>query len=252
MEKKFLIRFKESHRFLKSYTTNKRGGVEDITTTVHENEAMHFELNDAMEHASATFKSFKTELVEEGKSFTIYIPTDEELRKMHERRLEHSTPKQLCDEILSRINSSITISEIRKRLGYCFGTTPIIHYTDNEKEVEIEEVFKELKTGYHNKSYINKLAQYRWHGPNKIEIIQLGQRPSRKSMWIHEREVVDFNYKSALEMLKDNKMRFPRAGYKEGFICEKIIYGITNDHVINKDGKTIIRPFEHLSFEIVI
>ena len=167
---------------------------------------------------------------------------------MHERRLEHSNNKELCDEIISRLESGITVSEVRARLGFCFGDRPIIHYTDNEKEVNIEEVFKELKHGH--KSFINGLTQYKWQYNESIEVIELGRRNGH--LWIHKRYVLDFKYNTPLEMLTDKNFKFPTNGYKEGVICEKMFFGNSHHMMEKKDGKTIITPWKNASFNTVI
>ena len=43
------IRFSGSHRYLKSFTFDKSGDVDDITTTIKQNEAMHLDINEACE-----------------------------------------------------------------------------------------------------------------------------------------------------------------------------------------------------------
>lgn len=247
-EKKYLIRFGYSHRYLKAFTTNARGEVDDITTTTHQDGAMHLNMEDAVVYKRDTFKLFKPEIVEEG-TFTLYIPSHEDYRMMYERRLENSSNKEICDEILSRIDTTCTVAEVRARLGFCFGGTPIIHYTNNEEEVGIEEVFAHLKHGY--KIFINGLTQYKWQSPDAIEVIELGRRP-HSNMWIHSREVIDFKYNTPLEMLTDKKVKFPTTGYKEGIICERIFFGNTHDMMEKKDGKTIITPFKGSSFTTVI
>jgi len=248
MDKKYLIRFGYSHRYLKAFTKNERGEVDDIETTIHEDRAIKLELNDAMEYKTNLFKFLKPEIVEEG-TFTFYIPSHEDYRMMYERRLEHSSNEELADEITSRIDTSFTVAEIRARLGFCFGGTPIIHYTNNEQEVNIEDVFNELKHGY--KSFINGRTQYKWQCYKHVEIIELGKRP-QSDYWIQERRVIDFKYKTPLEMLTDKNFKFPTTGYKEGFICEKIFFGNTHDIMEKKDGKTIITPFKGSSFNTVI
>ena len=92
---------------------------------------------------------------------------------------------------------------------------------------------------YGHKSYINKLTQYQWQCNESIEKIELGCRNER--LWIHSREVIDFKYNSALEMLTDKKVKFPTTGYKEGFVCEKVFFGNTHDYVIRQDCKTTIK-----------
>jgi hypothetical protein len=99
-------------------------------------------------------------------------------------------------------------------------------------------VFKQLKYGH--KSFINGLTQYQWQCNEHIEVIELGLRNGH--LWIHERYVLDFKYKTPLEMLTDKNIKFPTTGYKEGFICEKIFFGNTHDYVARKNGKTIIKP----------
>lgn len=247
--KKYLIRFGGyNHRYLMSFTTNKKGEVDDITTTIHQSRALHLDLNDAMEYKIDKFKFLKPEIVEEG-TITIFFPTREDYRMMYERRLEHSSNKELADEILSRIGSQFTVSEIRARLGFCFGRGRIyIHYTDKEKEENIEEVFKHLKYGY--KSFINGLTQYKWQCNENVEVIELGIRNG--NIWIHKRYVIDFKYKTPLEMVTDKNFKFPTTGYKEGFISEEIFFGNTHESMEKKDGKTIITPFKGSSFNIVI
>jgi len=247
-EKKYLIRFGYSHRYLKWFSTTERNEVDDIETTIHQDRAIKLDLEEAMEYKTNYFKTLKPEIVEEG-TFTLYIPSREDYRLMHERRLENSSNEDICDEIISRYGGRCTVAEVRARLGFCFGGTPFIHYTDNEKEVNIEEVFKHLKNGY--KIFINGLTQYKWQSPDAIEVIQLGRRP-KGIMWIHSREVIDFKYNTPLEMLTDKKIKFPTTGYKEGIICERIFFGNTHDTMEKKDGKTIITPFKGSSFNTVI
>ena len=247
MDKKYLLRFGYSHRYLKSFTRDNDGDIDDITTTMCQDKALHLELNDAIEYKTDLFKFFKPEIIEEG-TFTLFFPSEEEYHMMHERRLENSTNEEICDEIISRLESEITISEVRARLGFCFGGTPIIHFTNNEKEVRIEEVFKELKHGH--KSFINGLTQYKWQCNESIEVIELGRRNGH--LWIHKRYVLDFKYNTPLEMLTDKNVKFPTTGYKEGVICEKIYFG-NSHHIMEKvDGKTIITPFKNSSFNTVI
>ena len=247
MDKKYLLRFGYSHRYLKSYTTNDRGETDEITTTMKQKDAMYLELNEAMEYVTDRFKFLKPEIVEEG-TFTLYIPTYADFRLMHERRLQHSSNEELCDEVLSRIDSTLTVGVIRQHLRYCFGTDITIHYTDNEKEVNIEEVFKNLKHGH--KTFINGLTQFRWQGNESIEVIELGKRKYSGYYWIHKREVIDFKYNSPLEMLTDKNIKFPTTGYKEGFICEKVFFGNTHDVMERINGKTIIKPFKNSSFNL--
>ena len=250
MDERYLIRFCDSRRYLKSFTMDEIGDVDEITTTAIQDEAMHLELDEAIEYKSDTFKFLKPELVEEG-TFTLYIPTHEEYRMMYERRLEHSTNRQLWDEILSRIDSSLTVNEIRKRLGFCFGNRIDIHYTDNEKEVEIEDVFKALKNG--GRTFINeaKRTQYRWQCNEHIEVVELGKRP-HTGYWIHKRYVLPFKYNTPLEMLKDKDIKFPITGYKEGYICENVFFGNTHDSMERQDNKTIIKPLKSSEFKIVL
>jgi len=247
MDKKYLIRFGYSHRYLKAFTKNERGEVDDIETTIHEDRAIKLELNDAMEYKTELFKFLKPEIVEDGR-FTIFLPTPDEYRMMYERRLEHSSNEELAEEIIDRIDSSFTVAEVRERLGFCFGGTPIIHYTNNEEEVGIEEVFAHLKHGH--KIFINGLTQYKWQSPDSIEVIELGRRNDH--LFLHKREVIDFKYNTPLEMLTDKKVKFPTTGYKEGIICERIFFGNTHDMMEKKDGKTIITPYKHSSFNKVI
>lgn len=246
-DKKYLIRFGYSHRYLKWFSTTERNTVDDIETTIHQDRAIKLDLNEAMEYKTDLFKFLKPEIVEEG-TFTLYIPSREDYRLMHERRLENSSNEELCDEIISRYDSRCTVAEVRERLGFCFGGTPIIHYTNNEEEVGIEEVFSQLKHGH--KIFINGLTQYKWQSPDSIEVINLGRRNGH--LWIHSREVIDFKYNTPLEMLTDKKVKFPTTGYKEGIICERIFFGNTHDTVEKKDGKTIITPFKGSSFNTVI
>lgn len=246
-DKKYLIRFGYSHRYLKSFTTTEEGDVDDIETTIHQDRAIKLDLNEAMEYKTDLFKFLKPEIVEEG-TFTLYIPSREDYRLMHERRLENSSNEDICDEIISRYNGRCTVAEVRERLGFCFGRTPIIHYPNNEEEVGIEEVFAHLKHG--GKTFINGLTQYKWQCPDAIEVIELGRRNGH--LWIHSREVIDFKYNTPLEMLTDKKVKFPTTGYKEGIICERIFFGNTHDTVEKKDGKTIITPFKGSSFNTVI
>lgn len=244
-DKKYLIKFGYSNRYLKSFTTNKKGDVDDIETTIHQDRAMHLNMEDAVVYKRDTFKMFKPEIVEYGTLF-IYIPSYEDYKLMWERKLQNSTDDELFDEVKSR--HSVTVAEIRARLGFCFGDTPIIHYTNKEEEVGIEEVFAHLKHGH--KIFINGLTQYKWQCPDAIEVIELGRRNNH--LFLHKREVIDFKYNSALEMLTDKKVKFPTTGYKEGIICERIFFGNTHDIVEKKDGKTIITPFKCSSFNKVI
>ena len=249
MDKKYLLRFEYSHRYLKSFTTNEKGEVQDITTTGWQKEGMLLELNEAIEYKTKLFYSLKPEIVEDG-TFKLYFPSREVYEKMYERRLEHSSNEEVCDEIVSRLTlDEITVSEIRARIGFCFGKEPIIHYTDNEKEVDIEEVFKQLKHGH--KSFINGLTQYRWQCNEHIEVIEVGKRPYSHN-WLHKRYILDFKYNTPLEMLTDKNVKFPTTGYKEGIICEKIFFGNTHDVVEKKDGKTIISPYKFSSYNIII
>ena len=246
-DKKYLIRFGYSHRYLKSYTTTENGDVDDIETTIHQDRAIKLDLNEAMEYITDLFKFLKPEIVEEG-TLTLYIPSREDYRLMHERRLENSSNKEICDELISRFDSRCTVAEVRARLGFCFGRTPIIHYANNEEEVGIEEVFAHLKHG--GKTFINGLTQYKWQCYDSIEVIELGRRNGH--LFFHKREVIDFKYNTPLEMLTDKKVKFPTTGYKEGIICERIFFGNTHDTVEKKDGKTIITPFKNSSFNTVI
>ena len=235
-EKKFLIQFKDN-RFLKSFTTDNKGEVDDITTTIHQDKAMHLNMEDAVVYKRDTFKMFKPEIVEYG-TLILHIPSYEDYKLMWERKLQNSTDDELFDEVHSRLCSdNVTVAEIRARLGFCFGSRVDIHYTNKEKEEDIEEVFMNLKYGH--KSYINKLTQYQWQCNESIEKIELGCRNGR--LWIHSREVIDFRYNSALEMLTDKKVKFPTTGYKEGFVCEKVFFGNTHDYMIKQDGKTTIK-----------
>ena len=247
MDKKYLIRFGYSHRYLKWFSTTERNTVDDIETTIHQDRAIKLDLEEAMEYKTNYFKMLKPEIVEEG-TFTLYIPSREDYRLMHERRLENSSNEDICDEIISRISSTCTVAEVRERLGFCFGGAPIIHYTNNEEEVGIEEVFAHLKHGH--KIFINGLTQYKWQSPDAIEVIELGRRNGH--LFLHKREVIDFKYNTPLEMLTDKKVKFPTTGYKEGIICERIFFGNTHDTVEKKDGKTIITPFKGSSFNTVI
>ena len=247
-DKKYLIRFGYSHRYLKWFSTTERNTVDDIETTIHQDRAIKLDLEEAMEYKTNYFKMLKPEIVEEG-TFTLYIPSREDYRLMHERRLENSSNKEICDELISRLDSRCTVAEVRARLGFCFGGTPIIHYTNNEEEVGIEEVFAQLKHGH--KIFINGLTQYKWQCPDAIEVIELGKRPY-SNMWIHKREVIDFKYNTPLEMLTDKKVKFPTTGYKEGIICERIFFGNTHDIVEKKDGNMVITPFKGSSFNTVI
>ena len=246
-DKKYLIRFGYSHRYLKWFSTTERNTVDDIETTIHQDRAIKLDLEEAMEYKTNYFKMLKPEIVEEG-TFTLYIPSREDYCLMHERRLENSSNEDICDEIISRYHSRCTVGEVRARLGFCFGGTPIIHYTNNEEEVGIEEVFKHLKHGH--KIFINGLTQYKWQSPDSIEVIELVRRNNH--LFLHKREVIDFKYNTPLEMLTDKKVKFPTTGYKEGIICERIFFGNTHDTVENKDGKTIITPFKNSSFNTVI
>lgn len=246
MDKKYLIRFGGSHRYLKSFTTNARGEVDDITTTTHQDGAMHLNMENAVVYKTDTFKLFKPEIVEYGTLF-ICIPSYEDYKLMLERKLENSSDEELCDEVLSRIDSTLTVGVLRERLGFCFGSHVDIHYTNKEKEEDIEEVFRNLKYGH--KSYINKLTQYRWQCNESIEIIELGRRPNC-NMWINSREVIDFKYNSALEMLTDKKVKFPTTGYKEGFVCEKVFFGNTHDYMEIINGKTVIKPHKGSSLNL--
>ena len=249
MNKKYLIQFAYSHRYLKSFTKNGKGEVDDIETTMHRDRAMHLDLHEAMEYKTNLFNILKSEIVEEG-TFKLYLPTQEEYRMMYERRLEHSSNEELADEILSRIDSSFTVAEIRARLSFCFGHHDVvIHYTNGEKEVDVEDVFKYLKNG--GKTFVNGHTQYKWQCYEHVEIIELGKRPY-SGYWIQERRVVDFRYETPLEMLKDKNIRFPITGYKEGFICEKVFFGNTHDIMEKKDGKTIITPFKNSSFITIV
>ena len=249
MDKKYLLRFGYSHRYLKSFTKNNNGDIDDITTTMCQDKALHLELNDAIEYKTDLFKFFKPEIVEEG-TLTIFLPTMEEYNMMLQRRLQQSSGKELCDEILSRIDSTLTVGVLREYLGFCFGKDITIHYTDNEKEVNIEEVFKSLKHGY--KTFINGLTQYTWQCNESIEVIELGKRKhsNYSSYWIDKRYILDFKYNTPLEMLTDKKVKFPTTGYKEGFICEKVFFGNTHDCMERINGKTIIKPFKGSSFTL--
>ena len=246
-EKKFLIKFGTDNRYLKSFTTDEKGDIDDITTTIDQGKAMHLDMDEAIEYKTDVFKFFKPSIVEEG-TLIIHIPTREEYDMMYERRLEHSSDAELCNEVLSRIDSTMTVAVVRKRLGYCFGNDICIHYTDNEKEVDIKDVFKALKYGK-KKSFINHRTQYRWQCNGYIEVIELGKRP-QSGYWIDKRYVLDFEYKDALEMLTDKKVKFPTHGYKEGYICETISFGNTHDCMEVKDGKTVIKPFKNSSFDL--
>ena len=246
MDKKYLLRFGYSHRYLKSFTRNDNGDIDDITTTMCQDKALHLELNDAIEYKTDLFKFFKPEIVEEG-TFTIFIPTTEEYHMMHQRRLQQSSDKELCDEVLSRIDSTLTVGVLREYLGFCFGKDLTIYYTDNEKEVSIEEVFKNLKYGY--KTFINGLTQFTWQCNGSIEVIELGKR-KYSNYWIDKRYILDFKYNTPLEMLTDKNVKFPTTGYKEGFICEKVFFGNTHDYMERINGKTIIKPFKDSSFNL--
>lgn len=248
--KKYLLRLGNGGRYLKSYTLTEKGDVDEVTTTVNKENAMHFELNDAAEYKTGLFRLFKPEIIEKD-AMVLYIPSHEDYNIMMERRLQKASNKQLADEICSRFHSSFTVAEVRERLRFCFGRGGVhIHYTDNEKEVNIEEVFKGLKNG--SKSFINKkkLTQYRWQCNENVEVIELARR--NNYMWIHKRYVIDFKYKSPLEMLTDKKFKFPTTGYKEGFVCEEVFYGNTHDKMEEKDGKTIISPFKWSRFNVEI
>ena len=63
-DKKYLIRFGYSHRYLKSYTTTEEGDVDDIETTIHQDRAIKLDLNEAMEYVTDLFKFLKPEVVE--------------------------------------------------------------------------------------------------------------------------------------------------------------------------------------------
>ena len=246
--KMYLLRFPYSHRYLKSYTLDEKGEVDDIETTIHQDRAMHLDVNEVVEYKSWLFKEFKPEIVEEG-TLTIFIPSYGDYKIMMERRLQKASNKQLASEILSRIDGGFTVGEVRARLGFCFGCGSVhIHYTDNEKEVIIEKVFNELKHG--GKSFINGLTQYKWQCNESVEVIELGRR--NNYTWVNKRYVIDFKYNSPLEMLTDKKIKFPRTGYKEGFVCEALFFGNTHDSIEVKDGKTIISPFKGSSFNIEI
>jgi hypothetical protein len=246
-DKKYLIRFGYSHRYLKSYTITEEGDVDDIETTIHQDRAIKLDLNEAMEYKTDLFKFLKPEIVEEG-TLTLYIPSREDYNLMHERRLENSSNEDICDELISRLDGGCTVAEVRERLGFCFGRIPIIHFANNEEEVGIEKVFAHLKYG--GKSFINGLTQYKWQSPESIEVIELEKRNGH--LFLHKREVIDFKYNTPLEMLTDKKVKFPTTGYKEGIICERICFGNTHDTVEHIDGKTIITPFKGSSFNTVI
>lgn len=248
-DKKFLIRFGTDNRYLKSFTTDKRGNIDDITTTIDQDKAMHLDMNDAAEYKCGLFRMFKPEIVEYG-TLIIILPTLEEYHMMHQRRLENSTNAELCDEVLSRIDSTLTVAVVRKRLGYCFGGKIDIHYTDDEKEVGIEDVFNSLKYG--GSALINGLKQYRWQCNECVEVIELGSKKhgGYTGYWIAKRYIIDFKYKDALEMLTDKNVKFPTTGYKEGYICERVWFGNTHDCMEVKDGKTVIKPFKNSSFDL--
>lgn len=235
-DKKYLIKFGTDNRYLKSYTVDKNGEVDDITTTIHQDQAMHLELNEACEYKTDLFKFFKPQIVEEG-TFILHIPTQEEYRMMWEHRLAHSTNAELCHEIISRIDSTLTVGVVRQRLRFCFGDKIDIHYTSDD-EVNIEDVFKSLKYG--GKSLINGQTQYRWQCNECVEVIELGYR-KQSGYWIDKRYVIDFKYESALEMLTDKKVKFPTNGYREGYVCERVWFGNTHDSMERKDGKTVIK-----------
>lgn len=245
--KKYLLRFGNGGRYLKSYTLTKKGDVDEITTTGNKENAMHFELNDAAEYKTGLFKLFKPDIVEKD-AMIIYIPSYDDYRLIWERKLQKATNEQVCNEIISRLDGCLKLPELRERLGYCFGYDIDINYTNSGEEVNIEEVFKNLKYG--GKAFINGLTQYRWQCHEHVEIIELGKNKESKHMWVRKRYVVDFKYKSALEMLTDKNIRFPRTGYKEGYICERVWFGNSHDYVENKDGKTIIKPYKEASYNI--
>lgn len=248
-EKKFLIKFGTDGRYLKSFTVDKRGEIDDITTTINQDKAMHLGINDAAEYKSDLFRMFKPDIVEYG-TLIFRLPTLEEYHMMHQRKLENSTDAELCNEVLSRIDGTLTVGVIRKRLGYCFGDHICIHYTDNEREIDIEEVFNALKHG--GKTLVNRLTQFRWQCNECIEVIELGARKhgGYTGYWIDKRYILDFKYKNALEMLTDKKVKFPTTGYKEGYVCERVFFGNTHDCMEVKDGKTIIKPFKGSSFDL--
>ena len=234
---KYLLRFPNG-RYLKSFTLDENGGVDDVTTTIKKGKAMLLSIDEAVEYKADLFKFLKPSLEEEG-TFILRIPTQEELRMLHERKLEHSTNKEICDEIISRLDGSITVSEIRARLGYCFGRNIGIHTWGDE--VNIEDVFKGLKGMKRPSCFINGLTQYRWQCHESIEVIELGKRP-QSGFWIHKRYVIDFKYESALEMLTDKKFKFPTNGYYEGCIYESIFFGNTHDTVESINCKRVITP----------
>jgi hypothetical protein len=248
-EKKFLIKFGTDNRYLKSFTTDEKGNIDDITTTINQDKAMHLDMDEAIEYKTDVFKFFKPSIVEEG-TLIIHIPTREEYDMMYRRRLEHSSGAELCDEVLSRIDSTLTVAVVRKRLGYCFGDMIDIHYTNDEKEVGIEDVFNSLKYG--GSALINGLKQYRWQCNECVEVIELGSKKhgGYTNYWIAKRYIIDFKYKDALEMLTDKKVKFPTTGYKEGYICERVWFGNTHDCMEVKDGKTVIKPFKDSSFDL--
>ena len=247
MEEKYLLSFGGNH-YLKSYTLNVHGDIDEIATTNDQNNAMHLDINDAAEYKCGLFRMFKPEIIEYG-TLKLRLPTAEEYHMMHQRRLENSTDKQLCDEVLARIDSTLTVAVLRKRLGFCFGYPIAIHYTDDEKEVDIEEVFKNLKYG--GKSFMNGLTQYRWQCNEHIEVVELGKRP-RSVYRINKRFVLPFKYNSPIEMLTDKEFKFPTNGYKEGFICEGVWFGNTHDCMEIINGKCVIKPFDGSSLNLLM
>lgn len=243
-EKKFLLSF-GYNCYLKSYTLNVHGDIDEIVITKKQDDALHLSINDAAEYKCGLFNMFKPEIIEYG-TLKLCLPSVEEYHMMHQRRLENSTGEELCDEVLARIDSTLTVAVLRRRLGFCFGKPIAIHYTDNEKEVDIEEVFKNLKRG--GKSFMNGLTQYRWQCNEHIEVIELGYRS--RSYWINKRFILPFKYNSPLEMLTNKEFKFPTNGYKEGFICEGVWFGNTHDCMEIIDGKCVIKPFKGSSFNL--
>ena len=234
---KVILRFQDG-RYLKSFTLDENGKVDDITTTANSLKALAVTVDEAVEYKADLFKFLKPTLVDEGTHF-IRIPTQDEYRMLYERKLEHSSNKEICDEIISRLDVSITVSEIRARLEFCFGCHVDIHTYGNE--VNIEDVFKGLKGIKRPGCFINGFTQYRWQCNESIEIIELGKRP-QSGFWIHKRYVIDFKYESALEMLTDKKFKFPTNGYFEGCVCENVFFGNTHDTVESINCKRVITP----------
>ena len=110
-EKKFLIQFKDN-RFLKSFTTDKKGEVDDITTTINQDKAMHLNMEDAVVYKRDTFKLFKPEILEYG-TLIIRFPSYEDYKLMNERKLQRSTDDELFDEVLSRLCSDrVTVADL--------------------------------------------------------------------------------------------------------------------------------------------